>query len=294
MELTTLKYFVTVAKELHFRRAAARLNITQAPLSAAIKKLEDELEVQLFERTSRTVKLTPAGTLFLTEAEAILQRTAAALNRMADLRSGNGVQLSIGYNETALNTFLPELLALLRKKFSRIQFALRELETAEQLKLLRDGTLDIGFMRPFGFDLAGLDSRLIRQESYVLVMPENHPLARCETIAATDLAGENIILFARDVNPMIYDRITLILSAPHLPPPHFRQDARNKSSMLALAAAGFGAALLPESSSKDLHSDLVSRPLSIPLPPVEIMAVWNPERTSLMLEKVLGFLPHPH
>lgn len=294
MELTTLKYFVTVAKELHFRRAAARLNITQAPLSAAIKKLEDELEVQLFERTSRTVKLTPAGTLFLTEAEAILQRTAAALNRMADLRSGNGVQLSIGYNETALNTFLPELLALLRKKFSRIQFALRELETAEQLKLLRDGTLDIGFMRPFGFDLAGLDSRLIRQESYVLVMPENHPLARCETIAATDLAGENIILFARDVNPMIYDRITLILSAPHLPPPHFRQDARNKSSMLALAAAGFGAALLPESSSKDLHSDLVSRPLSIPLPPVEIMAVWNPERTSLMLEKVLDFLPHPH
>ena len=294
MELTTLKYFVTVAKELHFRRAAARLNITQAPLSAAIKKLEDELEVQLFERTSRTVKLTPAGTLFLTEAEAILQRTAAALNRMADLRSGNGVQLSIGYNETALNTFLPELLALLRKKFSRIQFALRELETAEQLKLLRDGTLDIGFMRPFGFDLAGLDSRLIRQESYVLVMPENHPLARCETIAATDLAGENIILFARDVNPMIYDRITLILSAPHLPPPHFRQDARNKSSMLALAAAGFGAALLPESSSKDLHSDLVSRPLSIPLPSVEIMAVWNPERTSLMLEKVLDFLPHPN
>ena len=155
MELTTLKYFVTVAKELHFRRAAARLNITQAPLSAAIKKLEDELEVQLFERTSRTVKLTPAGTLFLTEAEAILQRTAAALNRMAELRSGSSGQLAIAYNETAFNTFLPQLLVMLRTRFSQIQFELREQETAEQLKNLRGGTIDIGFMRPYGFDLTG-------------------------------------------------------------------------------------------------------------------------------------------
>ncbi len=293
MELTTLKYFVTVAKELHFRRAAARLNITQAPLSAAIKKLEDELEVQLFERTSRTVKLTPAGTLFLTEAEAILQRTAAALNRMAELRSGSSGQLAIAYNETAFNTFLPQLLVMLRTRFSQIQFELREQETAEQLKNLRGGTIDIGFMRPYGFDLTGLEYRRIWQESYSLVMPQDHPLAARKTITASDLAGESIILFARDVNPMIYDRITVLLSTENLPAPHFRQDARNKSSMLALAAAGFGAALLPESSTRELHSGLCSRQLEIPLPQVEIMAVWDPKRITGVLQKVLDHLTLP-
>ena len=290
MELTTLKYFVTVAKELHFRRAAARLNITQAPLSAAIKKLEDELEVKLFERTSRTVKLTPAGTLFLTEAEAILQRTAAALNRMAELRSGSSGQLAIAYNETAFNTFLPQLLVMLRTRFSQIQFELREQETAEQLKNLRGGTIDIGFMRPYGFDLTGLEYRRIWQESYSLVMPQDHPLAARKTITASDLAGESIILFARDVNPMIYDRITVLLSTENLPAPHFRQDARNKSSMLALAAAGFGAALLPESSTRELHSGLCRRQLEIPLPQVEIMAVWDPKRITGVLQKVLDHL----
>ena len=293
MELTTLKYFVTVAKELHFRRAAARLNITQAPLSAAIKKLEDELEVKLFERTSRTVKLTPAGTLFLTEAEAILQRTAAALNRMAELRSGSSGQLAIAYNETAFNTFLPQLLVMLRTRFSQIQFELREQETAEQLKNLRGGTIDIGFMRPYGFDLTGLEYRRIWQESYSLVMPQDHPLAARKTITASDLAGESIILFARDVNPMIYDRITVLLSTENLPAPHFRQDARNKSSMLALAAAGFGAALLPESSTRELHSGLCRRQLEIPLPQVEIMAVWDPKRITGVLQKVLDHLPLP-
>ena len=290
MELTTLKYFVTVAKELHFRRAAARLNITQAPLSAAIKKLEDELEVKLFERTSRTVKLTPAGTLFLTEAEAILQRTAAALNRMAELRSGSAGQLAIAYNETAFNTFLPQLLVMLRTRFNQIQFELREQETAEQLKNLRGGTIDIGFMRPYGFDLSGLEYRRIWQESYSLVMPQDHPLAARKTITASDLAGESIILFARDVNPMIYDRITVLLSTENLPAPHFRQDARNKSSMLALAAAGFGAALLPESSTRELHSGLCRRQLEIPLPQVEIMAVWDPKRITGVLQKVLDHL----
>ena len=291
MELTTLKYFVTVAKELHFRRAAAKLNITQAPLSAAIKKLEDELEVQLFERTSRSVKLTPAGMLFLSEAEAVLQRTTVALNRMAELRSGSSGHLAIAYNETAFNTFLPQLLIMFRTRFDRIQFELREQETAEQLKNLFDGTIDIGFMRPYGFDLTGLEYRRIWQESYSLVMPQDHPLAARETITVSDLAGESIILFARDVNPMIYDRITMSFSADNLPPPHFRQDARNKSSMLALAGAGFGAALLPESSTRELHSGLCSRPLDIPLPPVEIMAVWNPKRITGVLQKVLACLP---
>ena len=133
MELTTLRYFVTVGKELHFHRAAAKLNMTQAPLSAAIRKLEEELETKLFERTSRSVKLTAAGELFLREAEAVLRRAELARQRLDNLTSGRGGRLSIGCNELALNTFLPKLLAQCRTRHGKLQLSLRELETADGL-----------------------------------------------------------------------------------------------------------------------------------------------------------------
>ena len=291
MELTTLKYFVTLARELHFRRAAKKLNITQAPLSSAIKKLEEQLQVRLFERTSRTVNLTQAGEIFLPEAEAVLKRADQALQTMADYRSGSRGQLAIGYNETAFNTFFPELLSTLHANHENLKLELRELETAEQMRALKEGSIDIAFMRPYGIDLSGLKSQLVSCEKYLLVMQKSHSLAKLEKITVEDLSGESIILFAREVNPAVYDRLSTLLTTPHLAPPSFRQDARNKSSMLALTAAGFGAALLPESSTKDLHSCLTSRTLDIPLPTVDIMAVWSPERESELLKKVISCLP---
>ena len=291
MELTALRYFVTVGKELHFHRAAAKLNMTQAPLSAAIRKLEDELETKLFERTSRSVKLTEAGELFLEEAEAVLHRAELARQRLDDLISGRGSRLAIGYNELALNTFLPQLLARCRTRQSNLQLALRELETAEQIRGLREEELDIGFMRPFGFDLTGLRTQLVIRENYRLVMQETHPLAKTEKITARQLSGRSVILFARDVNPAIYDRLTAALTTEYAPPPEFRQDARNKGSMLAMVKAGFGAALLPESICRGHLPGLTVRGLDISLPSVDIMAVWNPARQSGVLKRFLALLP---
>ena len=291
MELTTLRYFVTVGKELHFHRAAAKLNMTQAPLSSAIRKLEEELNVKLFERTSRSVKLTEAGELFLKEAEAVLHRAELARQRLDNLASGQRSRLSIGYNELALNTFLPQLLAQCRTRHGKLQLALRELETAEQIQGLREDELDIGFMRPFGFDLTGLRTQLVIRENYRLVMQETHPLAGESRIAARQLSHRSIILFARDVNPAIYDRLTAALSTEYAPPPEFRQDARNKGSMLAMVKAGFGAALLPESICRGPLPGLVVRDLDIPLPKVDIMAVWNPARMSGVLKHFLALLP---
>lgn len=291
MELTTLKYFATVARELHFRRAAAKLNITQAPLSAAIKKLEDELEIQLFERTSRSVKLTHAGKIFLPEAEAVLHRAALARKRLDELINGESGKLAIAYNETAFNTVLVQLLAAIRTRFPKLHLELRELETLEQLNALEEEVIDIGFNRPYGFDLKGLSSQLIHREDYCLVMLEDHPLAQVTEIGINELSNQNIILFARDVNPEIYDTITGLLSNTSCPKPIFRQDARNKSSMLALAKAGFGAALLPESSFSDPGAGLISRKLAIKLPPVDIQAVWNPAKISPVLELVIAALP---
>ena len=291
MELTTLRYFVTVARELHFHRAAAKLNMTQAPLSAAIRKLEEELETRLFDRTSRSVKLTESGLFFLSEAEAVLQRAELARKRLENRKSGQTGKLAIGYNETALNTFLPQILAGCRNRQPHLQLELRELETAEQIRGLREDILDIGFMRPFGFDLSGLQSRRIFRENYRLVMQNSHPLAQENRITAEQLSGRSIILFARDVNPAIYDRITMILGSGSTPPPHFRQDARNKSSMLAMVKAGFGAALLPESSCRGPLPGLTVKEPQISLPTVDIMAVWNPNRLSGGLKRFLELLP---
>ena len=291
MELTALRYFVTVGQELHFHRAAAKLNMTQAPLSAAIRKLEDELETKLFERTSRSVKLTEAGELFLEEAEAVLHRAKLARQRLDDLISGRGRRLAIGYNELALNTFLPQLLARCRTRQKDLQLTLREQETAEQIRGLWKEELDIGFMRPFGFDLTGLRTQMVIRENYRLVMQETHPLAKEEKISARQLSGRSVILFARDVNPAIYDRLTVALSTEYAPPPEFRQDARNKGSMLAMVKAGFGAALLPESICRGHLPGLTVRELDIPLPSVDIMAVWNPARQSSMLKRFLSLLP---
>lgn len=288
MELVTLRYFVTVARELHFRRAAEKLHMTQAPLSVAIRKLEDELETELFERSSRSVRLTPAGEFFLAEAEAVLKRAEVAQMRLKRMLSGSSGHLRIGYNEPALNTVLPDMLANFRQVMPEVKLELRELEPAGQISGLQEGTLDIGFMRPYGFKLDGLAFKLVHREEYDLVMPDEHPLARESTITVEKLSGREIILFARDVNPGLFDLLCGRLSALNLPPPEFRQDARNKSSMLAMVKAGFGAALLPESSlSGGGVPGLTVRKLDIELPPIDIMAVWHPERITPAAELFL-------
>lgn len=291
MELTSLHYFVTVAKELHFRRAASILNMTQSPLSTAIKKLEEELETELFYRTSRSVKLTEAGEFFLPEAEAVLKRAELARDRLKQMLSGTSGKLAVGYNEPALNTFLPQVLARCRKNLAGLQLELRELETAEQLKSLAEGHLDIGFMRPAGFDLDGFESKLLHRENYRMVMQTGNKLAKKEKITRKDLCDRDIILFAREVNPAAFDQLATALSENGLPPPHFRQDARNKHSMLAMVKAGFGAAIVPESCCIEVNHPLTVRALDIPLPPVEIMAVWNKKNSAGTLRKFISLLP---
>ena len=155
-----------------------------------------------------------------------------------------------------------------------------------RLQSLRSGELDIGFMRPAGFDLNGFESKLLHRENYHLVMQFSNKLAALPEITADTLSGQNLILFAREVNPAAFDQLTAALSPQNLPPPVFRQDARNKNSVLAMVEAGFGAALLPESCLKDRNSGIEFRPVSAVLPAVEIMAVWKSEKRPPLLDHI--------
>ena len=258
-----------------------------------MKKLEDELGTKLFERTSRSVRLTPAGEFFRQEAEAVLNRAEQATQRLREMLTNTVGKLTIGYNEPALNSFLPQVLAKFRQDQPDLLLELHEMETADQLAYLRRGKLDIGLMRPTENDLYGLESRLIYSENYRLMMLANHPLAHKDAVCSADLVNEEIILFARAVNPTVYDRLVAALTFDAANPPHFREDARNKNSMLLMVKAGFGAALLPESCCVQRNLDLVAKPLLIELPPVNIMAVWDPGNLTPMLKKFISALPWP-
>lgn len=290
MELTSLRYFVTVAEELHFRKAARKLHMTQGPLSTAIKKLEEELDTPLFERSSRWVKLTPAGEYFLEEAQGILLRAFQAKQNLARFVSEEGKRLAIGYNEPVLNTILPSLLSFCNREMPQIELELHELEASEQIRSLQNNTLDVGFIRPYGFDLGTLCSSLVHREKYCFVLPEGHTLAVHKQITLEMLSKQDIILFARDVNPPLFDLLCAKLTPSNGAAPRFKQSARTKRSMLAMVRAGFGAALLPESTlHNDSGTDLVIAEAAFDLPSIDIMAVWNPEKSSPALQKILQY-----
>lgn len=276
MELTPLKYFVAVAEWLHFGRAARMLHVSQPPLSLAIRKLEEELGVRLFERTSRSVALTDAGRELLTEARIILSRAEHAAGRMAALASGGGGKLVIAYNEPALNTMLPEALFRFRRHYPGVDLELREMEPEDQLSALRAGSIDVGFLRPFRYDLGEFNAQLVYTENYALAFPPGHPLGKVsESGLLAALDREPLLIFARAVNPALFEAITAAFYARNVFP-EFREFAHGKGSLLALARAGFGAALVPESSSRTAGPGLEFRAFPAILPPVEIFAVRHP------------------
>lgn len=276
MELTHLKYFVAVADELHFGNAAKKLNIAQPPLSQQIMKLEDELGVKLFHRTSRSVKLTDEGQLFLEEARIILKRSENAVSRVRDYALSTYNRLSIGFNEPAINTFLPEAVVSFRKKYPEINLQLHELTTLEQLQALENGSIDIGFLRPFQHDLTNFKTISLFEEPYCLVFPEKHKLLRELKsefdIPLNQLKDIPLILFPREVQPELFDTIVKRCEKSGFTP-NIIQETRTKHTAFALVKGGLGVALVPKSTSNLAPKGLVSKPLQDKLPPVKIVAV---------------------
>lgn len=278
MELTHLKYFMAVAEELHFGRAAKRLNVSQPPLSQQIMKLEDELGVKLFRRSSRVVELTEVGKFFMEEVKAILNRVTLMEERMARISSGRSGTLAVGFNEPVLNTVLPKAVDKFRRRYPEVELQLFEMKTPAQLTALRNREIQLALLRPYGFDLTGLQSLLLYQEHYLLALPEGHKLLAYDEIALSMLEKEEIIMFARRTSPVLFDDIVRVLNFPVI-----RQEAANKATILALVKAGLGVGIVPESSKLTSPPGVEFRPLGTGLPPIDIMAVWNEENSSAPL-----------
>jgi DNA-binding transcriptional LysR family regulator len=290
MELTHLRYFVTVAEELHFGRAAAKLHIAQPPLSQQIKRLETELDVKLFNRTSRRVELTVAGEMFLAEARGIIERADETYAMISSLGKGQKGYLPIAFIESAINTFLPEIIKSFMQKYPDVQLSLKAMGMLEQFRAFDEKRLHLGFIRPFKHDISAYSKRLIIREPYVLALPENHKLCANEVLSLDMLTGEPLILFPRSRHPHLRNRFDECFQRAGVKPDVI-MELMSKHTSLAMVKSGIALAFIPESSMFYSPEGVTFRKLDSDLPPIEIYAIWRPENDSPLIKNFLDLIP---
>jgi len=246
MELRHLRYFVAVAEELNFTRAAARLHIGQPPLSMQIRDLEGEIGVRLFERTQRRVALTPAGQRFLDHAYRILAGVGEAVAEAQRAARGESGELRVGFTSSLPFTdLLPDALHAYRRRYPAVRLHLREMFTPEQFGAIARGELDVGFVRLQGGRAPeGIVLREIARNPLRVVVNAGHRLAGGGGIPIHRLKEEPLIIFQRSLNPPLFGRILAACDAAGFEP-RIVQTAREATTQIGLVAAGLGIALLP-------------------------------------------------
>lgn len=278
-ELSQLRCFVAVAEELHFSRAAKRLNMTQPPLSRQIRLLEHHVGVQLLERNSRTVSLTAAGKAFFPDAARILriaEEATFAARRAAKGEQGN---LAIGFTSASGYSLLPEVVRRLRECAPGVSLTLKELVSTSQVEALNAGELDLGLLRPHPMN-GELESRLIATESLMLAIPEGEAGAWPLEPALNDLHGKPFVMYspyeARPFYLMLSERFARAGVVPDIVE-HIGQ----VHTMLALVRAGVGAALIAEGASRLKFDGIVMRRLATE--PVEMVCTWRRDNDNPVL-----------
>ncbi len=246
MDLRHLRYFIAIAEEGSFLRAATRLHISQPPLSSQVKDLENELGVKLFDRSSRGVALTAAGGTFYQEARAVLARLEHAKISVLRASRGDAGTLSVGFVSIADYGVLPPALKAFRARFPAVDVQLHELTTDAQIREIAAERLDLGIgLAPV--DEPGLRFETIVREELVLAAPADHPMAASgEPVDLRDLAAENFVLVPRDRAPGLYDLVISHCRACGFTP-RIVQHAKQMQTVISLVASGFGFALVPSS-----------------------------------------------
>ena len=243
LELRHLRYFVAVAEELHFSRAAQRLRMAQPPLSQQIRKLEEHIGYPLFARNSRMVALTAAGEVLLERSRYLLRRLDEDLETVRRVGRGEIGTLTVGFIGSAMLTVLPKLIGSYRKRFAKVDLRLRELTTSGLVDAIRRGAVDLGFLRDAG-PTEGLLVENVVAERFVAAVSEKHPLANRKRISLIDLKGEPLILFARELGPLAWDK-TIALCETSGFRPTIVQDAPEWLTVLRLVSSGLGFSIAP-------------------------------------------------
>ncbi|MEB3369860.1 LysR substrate-binding domain-containing protein [Saccharopolyspora mangrovi] len=287
MELRHLRYFVTVAETCHFGRAAEQLHIAQPALSHTVRQLEDELGVALLARTTRQVRVTPAGEFFLDEARRVLSAVDAGVRGVQRIGEGQLGLVRVGFTGTAAFSYLPHLARALAQRVPQVELEVRaELLTADQCAQLRDGSLGIGVLRPpvTGDDI---DYRVIEVEPLVLAVPADHRLAVEPVVSMTDLRAEPLVTY-EGRNSVVHAAVLRSCRDAGFTPNQQHQ-APGTAALLALVAGGLGVGVVPASARSLPLAGVVFRDLA-GAATVELALAWHRDTSSPLVNTVLAEL----
>jgi len=264
---------VAVAEELHFGRAAARLHISQPPLSQQIRSLESELGLSLLRRTNRRVELTEAGRVFLEGARRTLDVANQSVREARNVHEGETAELTLGFIDSSIYGFMPAVLRSFREQHPSVRVVIRALSSAEQVEKLERGEIQVGILRPLR-----VSSRLVIEElgreRLMVALPQGHRLASKKELHIKDLKDEPLVFFRRDFAPAVYDRIMGMFHREGQTP-DIAQEACEQYTLLGLVAAGLGFSIAAEGMRQWQNEGIVYRPLAHPSAWVPVAVAWR-------------------
>jgi len=285
MELRHLRYFVAVAEEQNVTRAAARLHVSQPPLSRQIRDLEDELSVALFEHGAKAVRLTEAGRVFLHEARAVLQRADEAVRTAKAVAHGQQGEIHVGYAPSLTVELLPAALRLFQEANPAVRVQLHDSSTQEMLRGLRDGTLHAALLIQVSAKvMAGLAFEELHRYAVCVAVHPAHPLARTRKVGLDQVARERLIAFTLADYPEYHAWIADLFT-PFPRPPQIAEEHDSVTSLIAAVEAGRGVAIVAESFACLAGPRLKLRPLAPAPPPMAVALVCRPGSRSVAAEK---------
>jgi DNA-binding transcriptional LysR family regulator len=273
-ELWQLRYFLAVAEQLHFGRAAAALHISQPPLSRAIRALEQRLGVVLFARSRRRVELTPEGTRLLGEARRLLGQLERTVQEVRGMARGEEGRLRIGFVSLADYGVLPGLLKAFKSARPGIALALREMLSPEQAAALAAGELDFSLLLPPVSDAEPLEHLVVQRERFVVALPSSHRLAAGKgKLAVSALAGEPFVMVPRDIAPGLYDIVTGLAAGAGISF-NVAQEAIQMQTVVSLVSSGLGVAIVPGCIANLGRRGVVYREINDRHPRLDLWLAW--------------------
>ena len=276
MEFRHLRYFLVLAEELHFGRAARRLSMSQPPLSLNLQQLEASVGARLFTRSSKSVALTAAGLAFVPAARALLDQAAQSARLARDVGQGMAGSLTIGFAGTMLYSGLPGILERFQAQHPLLRLMLKELSSSEQLVELAHDRLDIGFVHTTRVP-PELSQILVSSQAFVGCLPAGHALARRPSLSLGDLQGEPFAVVSRAVSPDYHERILTICTEAGFYP-EIRYELRHWLSVVSLVSQGMGVALVPAALGRSAMAGAAFVPLDRATTPYDTHCLWKTAR----------------
>jgi DNA-binding transcriptional LysR family regulator len=286
IELRHLHYFLAVAEELHFHRAAERLHISQPGLSRQIHQMEEILGFNLFERNKRKVVLSPAGQYLQAEVKFLINHLEAMQRQAAQIAKGNAGELRVGFLGSASHEIIPHMLKAFRQYFPGIRTVLEEMPNPQQIASLLNNKIDLGFVR-LAQAPEGLQMRAVQEDTFSLVLPADHPLDMDHFQSLAQVKGEDFILFSSDYSSYYYDLIIGICRDAGFYPSVSHKSV-HALTIYRLVEHGLGLAIVPSSLAHGYDLKVKFIPLST-IPQRTILSViWNPANRNPLLDRVLS------